>query len=207
MPRATLKIKSNEALVTLSESHPASSFEVLGAWPTDGKLRVLVETSTLKLSSLETTLAAIPTLTDVDIRHSSERSILFEVTTPSPLPHGAMADSGIVPSFPLHLEDGWFVGDLTATQDRLSTFRDELAATGIEHELIQVTPTDGKQDILTGRQREIVGLAVEHGYYEVPRRCTLTELATMLDVNKSVVSRVLHRAESRIVIAYWSSGR
>lgn len=205
MPRATLKIKSNEALVTLSEVHPETEFEVLGAWPTDGNLRVLVETATIGLSTLEETLSAISSLTDVEVRRAAERSILFEVNTPTPAPHGVMAESGIVPSFPLHLEGGWFTGDLTAPQERLTGFRDELEATGIEYELVQVSPTDGERDVLTERQREVVGLAVEHGYYESPRRCTLTELASILDVHKSAVSRVLHRAESRIVTAYWSS--
>lgn len=205
MPRATLKIKSNEALIALSESHPESRFDVLGAWPADGTLRVLVETSTIELPSLEETLLTIPTLTAVEIRHASEHSVLFEVNTSPPAPHGAMAESEIVPSFPLHLEDGWFVGDLIASRDRLSAFRNELEAAGITHELVQVSQVDGEEETLTARQREVVGLAVANGYYESPRRCTLTDLASMLDVNKSVVSRVLHRAEGRIVTAYWSS--
>jgi hypothetical protein len=45
MPRATLKLKSNEALVALSERHPDTEFVVRGAWPSSGKLRVLIETS------------------------------------------------------------------------------------------------------------------------------------------------------------------
>ncbi len=48
----------------------------------------------------------------------------------TPEPHGAMADSGIVPSFPLYLKGGWFVGDLVASQGHLSTFRDELNSAG-----------------------------------------------------------------------------
>lgn len=108
MPRATLTIESNEALVTLSERHPETEFALLGAWPTDGPLRVLVEPSTVALSSLAETLETIPSLTDVEIRHSTDETILFEVSTPTPPPDGAMAESGIVPSSPLRLENGWF---------------------------------------------------------------------------------------------------
>lgn len=205
MPRATLKIKSNEALVALSESHPETEFEVLGAWPTDSKLRVLVKTSPVALPSLEPTLSAIPALTDVEIRHSREETVLFEVSTPTPPPHGAMADSGLVPSFPLRLEDGWFVGDLTVSRDQLSAFRRELEAGEIEHQLVQISGRDRAGDGLTARQQEVVELAVKHGYYDSPRRCTLSDLAGRLDVNKSVVSRILQRAERHIIAAYCSS--
>lgn len=51
----------------------------------------------------------------------------------TPEPHGTMADSGIVPSFPLYLKGGWFVGDLVASQGHLSTFRDELNSAGVEY--------------------------------------------------------------------------
>lgn len=205
MPQATLKIKSNEALVTLSEQYAKTEFNVLGAWPTDSKLRVLVETSTIGLPSLKEALSTIPMLTDVEIRHSTAERILFEVSTPTPPPHGAMADSGIVPSFPLRLENGWFVGDITASREQLSAFRDELDAGEIEYQLVQISGIDGAGDALTNRQRDVVELAVEHGYYDSPRRCTLSDLADRLDVNKSVVSRILQRAEGHIITAYCSS--
>ncbi|GAA0257008.1 helix-turn-helix domain-containing protein [Haladaptatus pallidirubidus] len=204
MPQATLKLKSNEALVALSERHPKTEFVVLGGWPTAGKLRVLIETSTISLPSLQKTLSALPRLTDVEIRHAADETVLFEVSTPTPAPHGAMAESGIVPSFPLRLENGWFVGDLTASQERLTAFRDELDAAEIEYQLIQISGRDGMSDELTARQQEVVELAIKHGYYESPRRCTLTDLAELLDVNKSVVSRILQRVEGHIITTYYS---
>jgi predicted DNA binding protein len=116
-----------------------------------------------------------------------------------------MAESGIVPMFPLRLENGWFVGDITASREQLSAFRDELEAGEIEYQLVQISGMDGASDPLTARQQEIVELAVEDGYYDSPRRCTLSDLADQLEVNKSVVSRILQRAEGHIISAYCSS--
>jgi predicted DNA binding protein len=206
MPRATLKLKSNEALIALSEAHSAARFDVLGAWPTDRGLRTLIETTDVEAAALDETLASIPDITDVEFRLRGDR-VLFEATTPTPEPHGVMAESGVVPSFPLRLEDGWFVGDLTASRDQLAAFRTELAAGDIEHRLVRVHATAPASDLLTDRQREVVDLAAEEGYYETPRDCTLTDLATLLDVDKSVVSRILHRAEGRLVAAYRSGER
>jgi len=205
MPRARLKIKSNEALVSLSERHTDAEFLVLGGWPTDEKLRVLVQTSGVDIAALEQTLSAIPTLTDIEFRQRTDERVLFEVSTPTPASHGAMAESGVVPSFPLRLEDGWFIGTLTASQEQLSAFRDELDVADIDYQLIRISKNEEASDTLTPRQQEVIELAVQHGYYESPRRCTLTGLADLLDVNKSVVSRILQRAEGHIITAYYSS--
>jgi len=205
MPRARLKIKSNEALVSLSERHTDAEFLVLGGWPTDEKLRVLVQTSGVDIAALEQTLSAIPTLTDVEFRQGTDERVLFEVSTPTPASHGAMAESGVVPSFPLRLEDGWFIDTLTASQEQLSAFRDELDVADIDYQLIRISKNEEASDTLTPRQQEVIELAVQHGYYESPRRCTLTDLADLLDVNKSVVSRILQRAEGHIITAYYSS--
>lgn len=201
MPRATMKAKSNDGLVALSEAHPDATFEVLGAWPDGEELRLLVETDALDVDPLVETLETVPDVTDFEVRHAGSDRVLCEVTT-TPEPHGAMADSGIVLSFPLHLEDGWLV----ASRDWLSAFRDELDSAGIEYWITQVSATPAASPLLTDRQREVVDVALERGYYDSPRDCTLTALAEHLDVNKSAVSRVLHRAEGKIISAYGSSG-
>ncbi|WP_227774094.1 helix-turn-helix domain-containing protein [Haladaptatus pallidirubidus] len=41
--------------------------------------------------------------------------------------------------------------------------------------------------------------AIEHGYYDNPRTCSLTSLADELNVNKSVISGVFHCAEGEII--------
>jgi predicted DNA binding protein len=205
MARASLKIKSNEALVSLSERHPDAKFLILGGWPNDEKLRVLVQTSGVDIAVLEQTLAAIPTLRDIEFRQRTDEQVLFEVSTPTPAPHGAMAESGVVPSFPLRVEDGWFIGTLTASHEQLSPFRDELDVADIDYQLIRISENVETSEMLTPRQQEVIELAVQHGYYESPRRCTLTDLADLLDVNKFVVSRILQRAEGQIITAYYSS--
>lgn len=54
-------------------------------------------------------------------------------------------------------------------------------------------------ELLTERQWEAITEAVERGFYETPRGCTLDELAESLDIYKSSANRLLHRAESRII--------
>lgn len=223
MPRVTLQARSNPGLVALSDEYPAVPFGVLGAWPTAAGLRLLLEfdargleggqasggglPNVLERGALEATLADLDDVLDHEIRHAGPGTALFEVSTPRPLPHGAMAESGVVPEFPLRLEGGWLTGDLVATDEQLTAFRDELDDADIDYQVTRVTNAAPEPDrLLTDRQREVLDVAIAAGYYDVPRESTLTDLAERLGVNKSVVSRVLHRAESRIVTDYWTDG-
>lgn len=59
---------------------------------------------------------------------------------------------------------------------------------------------------LTDRQLTPVETAVEKGYYDAPRTCTLTELADSLALAKSAYSELRHRAEGKIVRQFLGSG-
>jgi predicted DNA binding protein len=52
---------------------------------------------------------------------------------------------------------------------------------------------------LTDRQREYLTAAHRRGYFDVPRECTLAELADALGVDKSTVSVTLRRGTERVV--------
>src|SRR5699024_1561113 len=53
--------------------------------------------------------------------------------------------------------------------------------------------------LLTDTQLELVRAAIEQGYYDTPRRCSLTDLAAESDLAKSTCSETLHRAEEKII--------
>lgn len=63
----------------------------------------------------------------------------------------------------------------------------------------QVKQAASAAGMLTMRQREVLLDAHAAGYYEVPRRITLTRLAEKLDATPSAIGECLRRAEGRIV--------
>lgn len=54
---------------------------------------------------------------------------------------------------------------------------------------------------LTRRQFEVVEVAAELGYYEVPRKASLADVSAALDCAESTASTILRRAESRVMKA------
>ena len=94
--------------------------------------------------------------------------------------------------------DGRATVTVVGDRDRIEAFGRRLAGDGVTVG-VAATGTDGSDRTLTEAQRELVFEAVRAGYYDTPRRCTLTELAAANGIAKSTCSETLHRAEGRVM--------
>lgn len=47
--------------------------------------------------------------------------------------------------------------------------------------------------------------AIQRGYYDTPRECSLTDLAAALEISKSTASVVLHNAEETIIKEFFAN--
>ena len=74
----------------------------------------------------------------------------------------------------------------------------KLSKEGIEARIEDVAPLE-RRATLTGRQKEIMATAVAQGYFEFPRRISLTGLSELVGVKPSTLSEILRSAERRIM--------
>ena len=84
---------------------------------------------------------------------------------------------------------------------KTSDFRQVLARLdkeGIETRIEDVAPLE-RRATLTGRQKEIMATAVAQGYFEFPRKISLTGLSELVGVKPSTLSEILRSAERRIM--------
>lgn len=76
----------------------------------------------------------------------------------------------------------------------------------IDIELISTGPyypsPDGVFSELTDRQREVLHVAVENGYYQTPREATLADLATVLQIDPATVGKHLRSIESKVFASF-----
>lgn len=90
-----------------------------------------------------------------------------------------------------------------ADHEQFSAFTTHCEDAGIALEIVRVyNPTDsdaGPWYGLTERQREAITLAVEMGYYDIPRRCTTKELAEAMGISDQAVTERLRRAIEGLV--------
>lgn len=92
--------------------------------------------------------------------------------------------------------------DQAGPQEQLSEMLADLRAAGFNISLvklqdyrIEATPLDA----LTDRQREVLEVAYDSGYYDVPRSASTAEIAAELGVDDSTVAEHLQRAERNLL--------
>lgn len=205
MQKVRMKVEASGSLTELSNVHPDSTFRILTSLSTDAGHMTLVEVEDLDPEVVGEFLENDPEVLTYDILHTDDQKAVFQFLQESEPPAGhAGRESGTPPPYPLVLRDGWIHAESTTTHDRLSEFRSQLDAVDVNYELLSVTQAHHPTELLTGRQREFVTEALAHGYYDSPRRCSLTELADALGVNKATASGILHRAEGAIIKEFMS---
>lgn len=209
MPRAHVKFKPPMnppgGPFKLSIDRPDDDLRILSAYPTEEGLLVVLEVTTADPEAVIHLFDDSPVEQVSKVLHADERTVLLQFELPFvPPPYRAILASWNLPQFPNRLEDGWMVCDLTTSHERLSQFKEELESTGFRFEVVWVRQSVNPIDLLTDRQQQFMAKAIERGYYDTPRQCTLTELATYLAVSKSTASVVLHRAEETIVKEFFA---
>lgn len=91
---------------------------------------------------------------------------------------------------------------LVASEETINEISESIEKLSSQFRVVRIrgyTGTEGSLDMLTQRQQEIIQLAFEGGYYNVPQQTSIKELATVLDLDKSTVWEHLQRAEQKLL--------
>lgn len=83
----------------------------------------------------------------------------------------------------------------------LRSLESKMKSAGIHYEIIGIIPYVHKE--LTDRQREILRMAMEHGYFEDGQRTSLTQLAEIIGMSPSSLSEILRRSLKKSVSFYF----
>lgn len=201
MPQAnlTLTIPEQVWIGEVSRSHPDAEFRILAALVDDRAGVGLAELTARDIDPLLASIRDAEEVTRVDVLQRADGTALVQFETTTPLLLLPIQGSGVPLEMPFTIRDGRAEWDVTAPQRQLSELADQLETFGIRFAVNEVRQRIEPEQLLTDRQLMLVHAAVEEGYYDTPRECSLTELAESVEIAKSTASETLHRAEERIV--------
>ena len=106
------------------------------------------------------------------------------------------------------IHDAGATMSLVGAQDTIRDVISEYVESGVSLDLRKLgeySGPDRPMEQLTDRQREIVQLAYEKGYYEVPRSASTEDIATELGIDPSTVAEHLQRAERNLLTQHLST--
>ncbi|WP_227356603.1 helix-turn-helix domain-containing protein [Haladaptatus salinisoli] len=192
----------DDVIAEYSMQHPDEEFWILSGHPTEDGLTLLVAAETANIAAFVQYFADTPKVISYEVLDVEHQGGLIEFTVPEPELHQATLSSGNLPTYPLVVRDGWAISEMITSHNRLSELKQAFEKHDLPFDITSLTQSFDPTTLLTDKQREFVVAAITQGYYEQPRRCSLTELAESMDVSKSTASRILHRAEGKIITQF-----
>ncbi|WP_382281404.1 helix-turn-helix domain-containing protein [Halostagnicola sp. GCM10023243] len=185
-------------MMTLAEEFPDISLRFLANYPKNEDVCSVLEVRTDETKRFKETMEYWDTET-VEILHSDDETVVVMLEGEPPEGYFVSEDIGYHPTSPVVARDGYLFIEFVMPESKMGDLWQSLDERDVNYDVLSITEGYDVVDSLTARQREILTVAIERGYYDNPRKCSLTDLANELDVNKSVISGVLHRAEGEII--------
>jgi len=201
MAQATLSLTMPEEvwIQQISTDYPESTFRVLAAVPGSESGFALVRIAGSSVPEVIEDMNDHPQLTELTLAQWSDDEATVHFETTAPLLLFSSRESGMPIELPVEIQDGEAKIEVTGSRERLAELAEQLEHFGLQYRIEHVRERLHESQLLSERQLEVVVAAVDEGYYDTPRCCSLTDLADHLDIAKSTCSETLHRAEESIV--------
>lgn len=197
--RFRLDIPEGQWVGDVSREFDAAEITVRANVPGEESGHALVSIDAADLDGVLDAMAVHPVLTDVVELQRTDGGLTVQVETSEPTLLRAARRSGLPIEPPVRISDGHATIDVEGDHGRLSELVGELEALDVGVEVVFIGHGPYADTLLTDTQEELLTAAIEEGYYDNPRGCTLTELAAKQDIAKSTCSEILQRAEEAVM--------
>lgn len=191
----------------VSKLFPNATFRLLAGVPQGDRALELGEVVGETPKAAVDAMREHPDIPTIECLHLDNQRALTRYEAADQRLYEFLGASSLPPEFPLSVENGRMEFDLTATQAQFDAFGEVLDDSGLQYDLLTVVHTDEDGTaLLTDRQRECLTVALRRGYFEVPRNCTLAEVAELLDIDTSTASETIRRGQARVLKQHLISG-
>jgi len=198
--RLTVTLPEHIWIGDVSRHHPDAIFKIMTAVPDSGAAFAVLKLLTDDPEPLLESIRTHEEITELSIIQQTDEEVTVQVETVSPpLLHLSAQASGMPIEFPVTITDGEATVDVTGSHERLSELASQLGNFDLDFSIDYIQERLHTSQLLSDKQQELVLTAVELGYYDTPRDCTLTELAGEAGIAKSTCSETLHRAEETMI--------
>jgi predicted DNA binding protein len=164
----------------------------------------VVEVQHHDLDSIIDVIKNHPSVFEFNLMERNENRIKFNVKTKDPYLLYAVIQCGVLVNFPVNVRDGHAYWRLISSRDRIDKLLTLFEDKGVKFELLRIgkAPYDLDDDAtkLTLIESKVLNKAIEMGFFEIPRKISLEELANNLGKSKSALSVMLRKIIKKKVV-------
>ena len=141
---------------------------------------------------------------DFSIMEKEENRVKFNVKTKDPFLLYAVIKCGVLINFPVRVRDGYAFWRLISTRERIDELLTLFEQTSVNFTLLKIGNSpyilDDDQNKLTLNESDVLDKAISSGFFEIPRKISLEELANDLGKSKSALSVMLRKIIKKKVL-------
>lgn len=133
----------------------------------------------------------------MSILEKEETRVKFNVRTKDPFLLYAIINCGVLVNFPVRVREGYAFWRLVSSRERIDRLLNLFDQKGIDYTLLRIGTSpysiDDDKNKLTLDESIILDKAISLGFFEIPRKISLEELANELGKSKSSLSVTLRK--------------
>lgn len=164
----------------------------------------IVEVLHHDLDSIIDVIQNHPSVFEFNVMERDENRVKFNVKTKDPYLLYAVIKCGVLVNFPVNVRNGYAYWRLISSRDRIDRLLTLFEEKNIDFELLRIGKApyniEDREKKLTLEESKVLDKAIESGFFEIPRKISLEELANSLGKSKSTLSVMLRKIIKKKVV-------
>ena len=206
---ARIKIKFPEQ-IWISEvfkNYPDIKMEISHFLPYDLEKSIgnsVIEIMHYNIDSIIEQIRNHPSVFELSVLEKEENKIKFNIKTKDPYLLYAIIKCGVLVDFPVRVEEGFAYWRLISSRERIDQLLTLFEQKNIDFELLRIGKSpyslEDDKNKLTLDELNILDKAISLGFFEIPRKISLEELANQMGKSKSALSVMLRKIIKKKVL-------
>ena len=201
--RITISMPDTYFLGRVSRAHPELEFAITGLLSLGDRDQILNVKVRGKFDrqTLQDDMSKVGEVSQIEVSEVTSEATTYSVRVPIDSIARAHQEAQVVQHYPVEIRAGMVTLDEVAPARRVRDLWKRLQEEHPNVELLSVRSRDNHSvaSLLTEHQIRVFEHALMAGYWDTPRRITLTEMAGKMGVAKSTMHETLRLVESRLI--------
>ncbi len=200
--KVQISVPKTKWLAILNEKYPELTFNIFSKYLIDDNTGITlfqVAGNSIKrfLDDIKSKIAqnAFQLLFEGDDR------LLLNIKTNDPWILSALVKTELLIMYPIPVKNGMIQMDTVTSRKKFDLFLTELEAQKVKYSIKSVGDFR-PNPLLTKNQINILNLAVNLGYFKIPRKISLTNFAKRLEISPSALSETMRRINYKLAKNY-----
>lgn len=152
----------------------------------------IIEITHYNIDSIVEEISHHKSVIEMSVLEKEETRVKFNVKTKDPFLLYAIIKCGVLVNFPVRVRDGYAYWRLVSSRERIDNLLNIFEQKGINYTLLRIGTSpysvDDEKNRLTLEESAILDKAISLGFFEIPRKISLEDLANELGKSKSALS-------------------